>query len=288
MSDVLGIVQFMIALSEIARGADAPSVPPVWQRELLNARSSPRISYPHHEYDEVIDTVGPTIPPMDRKYFFFGPDEIRALRQYIPSKLNYKCSTFEIITACLWQCRTRALQLNPDEYVPIICLVNARTKFNPPLPRGYYGNIFAFPVALTTAKKLCESPLLYAVELIKRAKNEVTEEYMRSVADLMVTKGRPHFRIRNTFLVSDVTRTGFGDVDFGWGKPVYTGVIGGLGSFYLPLKNKKGDNGILVPICLPAFVMKRFVVELNSMLKDTSTDDHLGTGDTFSYIKSAL
>lgn len=286
MSDVLGIVQFMSAVSEIARGAHAPSVPPVWQRELLNARCSLRVTYPHHEYDEVIDTREATIAldVMDQRYFFFGPTELRALGRYIPSKL-YKCSTFEVITACLWQCRTRALQLNPEEDVRVICLANARTKFDPPLPAGYYGNVFAFPVALTTAGKLCQSPLKYAVELIKRAKAEVTEEYMRSVADLMVMKGRPHFTLQHTFLVSDVTRTKFGDIDFGWGKAVYTGVISGLASFYIPLKNKRGENGILVPICLPAPTMKRFAMELNSMLKD---NDQLGIGDTSSYIKSAL
>lgn len=47
MSDVPGIVQFLKALAEIARGATEPSVPPVWHRELLNARDLPRITHTH-------------------------------------------------------------------------------------------------------------------------------------------------------------------------------------------------------------------------------------------------
>lgn len=157
----------------------------------------------------------------------------------------------------------------------VICIVNSRSKFNPPLPRGFYGNGFAFPVALTTAEKLCQNPLGYALELVRKAKNDVNEEYMKSVADLMVIKGRPHFTVVRSYLVSDVTRAGFGDVDFGWGKPAYggpakggVGAIPGVASFYIPFRNKKGEEGIVVPVCLPAPAMVRFVKELDKMLKD--------------------
>ncbi|MCI24474.1 benzyl alcohol O-benzoyltransferase-like, partial [Trifolium medium] len=75
----------------------------------------------------------------------------------------------------------------------MMCIVDARDKFNPPIPFGYYGNCFAFPAAVTTAGEICEKPLEFAVELIKKARNEVSEEYIHSVADLMVTKGKPLF-----------------------------------------------------------------------------------------------
>lgn len=293
MSDAAGLVQFMTALSEMARGAHAPSIPPVWKRELLNARDSPQVKCKHHEYDEVADTMGTIIPldDMAHRSFFFGPNEINALRKFVPPHLS-ECSTFEILTACLWRCRTRALQPDSEEEVRVLCIVNARTKFNPPLPTGYYGNAFAFPVALTTARKLCQNPIGYALELIRKTKADVTEEYMRSVADLMVLKGRPHFTVVRTFLVSDVTHAGFGEVDFGWGKAAYggpakggVGAIPGVASFYIPFKNKKGENGIVVPICLPAIAMERFVMELDNMLKD---NDQLITGETNPHIMSAL
>lgn len=283
----------MTALSEMARGAQAPSIPPVWKRELLNARDSPQVKCTHHEYDEVADTKGTIIPldDMAHRSFFFGPNEIHALRKFVPPHLS-KCSTFEILTACLWRCRTRALQPDSEEEVRVLCIVNARTKFNPPLPTGYYGNAFAFPVALTTAGKLCQNPIGYALELVRKTKADVTEEYMRSVADLMVLKGRPHFTVVRTYLVSDVTHAGFGELDFGWGKAAYggpakggVGAIPGVASFYIPFKNKKGENGIVVPICLPAIAMDRFVMELDNMLKD---NDQLITGETNPYIMSAL
>ncbi|KAB1205269.1 Benzyl alcohol O-benzoyltransferase [Morella rubra] len=281
MSDGDGLSQFMMAMAEMAHGARAPSVPPVWQRHLLCARDPPRVTCTHREYEEVADTKGTIIPldDMVQRSFFFGPADVAALRRRVPRHLS-KCSTFEILTACLWRCRTMALQPDRDEEVRIMCIVNARAKFDPPLPTGYYGNGFAFPAAVTTAGKLCENPLGYSLELVKKAKNDVNEEYMRSVADLMVLRGRPHFTMVRSYIVSDVTRAGFREVDFGWGKAVYGGpakAVAGVVSFYVPYRNKKGEDGIVVPICLPGPAMERFSKELDYLLNDKAVSGKKST-----------
>ncbi|GMJ11315.1 hypothetical protein like AT5G17540 [Hibiscus trionum] len=137
MSDAAGLSQFMSAVGEMARGWFAPSILPVWERHLLSARDPPRITCKHREHDEVEGTIVP-YNDMVHRSFFFGSTEISALRKLVPQHLS-NCSTFELLTACLWRCRTIAIQANPEEEVLIICIVNARSKFNPPLPSGYYG-----------------------------------------------------------------------------------------------------------------------------------------------------
>lgn len=295
MADAQGLVQFLGAVAELARGAAAPSVRPVWGRELLEARDPPRPGFAHREYDVVPDTKGTIIPldDMVHRSFFFGRREVAAIRAHLPPHLRSRASTFDLLTGLLWKCRTVALAPDADEVMRMICIVNARGgKSGAAIPEGYYGNAFAFPVAVATAGDLDAKPLGYAVELVKQAKGEVDVEYMRSVADLMVLRGRPHFTVVRAYLASDVTKAGFGDLDFGWGKPVYggpakggVGAIPGVASFLIPFKNAKGEDGIVVPMCLPGPAMDRFVEEMGKLLSPPAQQQQQ---DALLAIRSAL
>ncbi|XP_028770783.1 benzyl alcohol O-benzoyltransferase-like [Neltuma alba] len=273
MWDGHGIAQFFGALAEIARSASEPSVTPVWCRELLNARDPPRVTCTHHEYTEVPDDTEAKMPEaMVQSSFFFGPDKLKAIRQLF-SEYHGQYTVFEAFTAFLWRCRTISLQLEPDQEIRLMCISNVRGKTNPPLlPIGYYGNGFVYPAAVTTANKLTRSPLVYALELVKKAKGEATVEYIRSVADLMVIRGRPCFNPVRSWIVSNLTRSGLRDIDFGWGKAIYAGpAMAGAGSFpgvsfFVACKNAKGEEGITALLCLPRKSMEIFAREIDNML----------------------
>ncbi|OIW13459.1 hypothetical protein TanjilG_22250 [Lupinus angustifolius] len=274
MSDAIGLSQFMNGMADIARGAQKPSILPVWHRELLCARDPPRITCIHHEYQKPQHDNNNDNFILQHRSFFFGPKEFAAIHRLLPNH-HSKSSTSDILTAFLWRCRTIALQPeNPNHEFRLLYVVNARygrCSFNPPLPEGFYGNAFVSPAAITTVEKLCSNPLEYALGLMKKAKNEGTEEYVHSVADLMVIKGRPSYFYNDIgyLEVSDLTKAGFKDVDFGWGKALYSGGTQGfLSTFmYVPYTNSKGVEGILVLSCLPIKVMDRFEKELNDILK---------------------
>ncbi|XP_074580195.1 benzyl alcohol O-benzoyltransferase-like [Curcuma longa] len=278
MCDALGFVQFMNAMAELARGAAAPSLAPVWSREVLEARHPPQVTCVHREFEHVPGTIIP-FDNMLHRSFFFGKAEVAALRRRVPAHLR-NSSTFEILTAFLWKCRTVAIGANADEEVRIICVVNARGISGLGLPAGYYGNALAFPVAVSTAGKLSSNPIGYALDLVKKAKSSVSDEYMRSLADLMALRRRPHFTVVRSYLVADVTRLGLGNVDFGWGKAAYggpakggAGTIPGLGSFYIPSRNSKGEEGIVVPVCLMAPAMDKFTQEMHNLMEEEDDDD---------------
>ncbi|PSS01277.1 Methanol O-anthraniloyltransferase [Actinidia chinensis var. chinensis] len=270
MSDTLGLVQFLTTIAEFTRGAEgAPSVPPVWQREFLAARQPPFIPFHHHEYEQVIDTTpDDNKKSMTHKSFFFGPKEIRAIRSHLPLHHRSTSSTFDVLTACLWRCRTCALVLDPKKTVRISCAASGRGKHDLHVPRGYYGNVSAFPATVLRAGMISTSPLEYAMEGVKKAKAKMTGEYLRSVADLMVTKGRPLYTVVGNYIVSDMTRVGLDTIDFGWGKPVYGGPARAfpLISFYGRFKDNKGEDGIVVLICLPEAAMETFQEELKKMI----------------------
>jgi hypothetical protein len=80
----------------------------------------------------------------------------------------------------------------------------------------------------------------------------------------MVIKGRPHFTVVRASLASIGLETC---------RYVWWGcqrAMPGVASFYIPLPftNKKGENGIVVPFCLAAPAMERFVKELDGMSTD--------------------
>ncbi|XP_065853974.1 benzyl alcohol O-benzoyltransferase-like isoform X2 [Euphorbia lathyris] len=93
ISDATGILQFWSTVGEMARGARVPTVPPVWERHLLNARDPPSVTCVHEEYTEVADT-DENIPLVDKDHrsFFFGKEEISSLRRLAPPHLGH-CSS---------------------------------------------------------------------------------------------------------------------------------------------------------------------------------------------------
>ncbi|TQD80356.1 hypothetical protein C1H46_034087 [Malus baccata] len=93
----------------------------------------------------------------------------------------------------------------------------------------------------------------------------MNEDYIKSVADLLALRGWPPLTLAgNNFILSDNTRTGVGEVDFGWGKPIIAGPAKSVNliSFYVRDSNQEKDYGILVTMCLPFWCMEKIELEL--------------------------
>lgn len=295
MADGTGIVQFLTALTEFARGVPgAPTVRPVWSRELFMAGWPPEITHDHLEYaplpddstakddDRVNKNPSDGGEVIDHHAFFFGPAEIAAIRAQAPPALRSAVSRFDLVGAFMWRCRTAALQFDPSAAVRLHIFVNARVRNRSrrPVPVGYYGNAFAFAAASAPAGELCRRPFRHALQLLVEAKARASREgYVQSVAGFNAARRRPPFPKARTFLVSDVTQAGLMAVDFGWGRPVYGGPATiMLASFHQEGRNQAGEPGILVPIRLPAPAMERLKENVRKELGaridvETTVDD---------------
>ena len=250
----------------------------MWAREILYASRPPRAITRHHpEYEPVPDAGRDKVSPDDalaHRSFVFGRREVAALRALVPAELGSRSSLFNLIAAFMWRCRANALGYDAGDLVRVQFVVNARGRKGRSLavPEGFYGNAFAFAVAESAAGELRRRPFGHALLLLVSAKAHAMEEgHLQSVADLMAARGRPRFAVARTYVVSDITRSGLSDVDVGWGRPVYGGpATATLATFHLAGRNEAGEEGVLVPMRLPAPAMESLKLEVARGLGDTA------------------
>uniref|UniRef100_A0A0E0J0L8 Uncharacterized protein n=1 Tax=Oryza nivara TaxID=4536 RepID=A0A0E0J0L8_ORYNI len=278
ISDGFGMLNFIRAIADIARGEALPTIFPLWNRELFTMFFPPRISHVHLAYEALRDgnlgnDIMQSTPPgaMVGQYFLFGPTEISAMRSHLSAHLRQSSTIFELISGAIWKCRTAALDYSPGQLVRFMFTLNSRGKWkrNPPVPQGYYGCGLVLPVAETLVADLCGNPLEYAVQLVRKAKFNVTDEYIKSTVDMIASRKWPSLIVDRTYIVSDITTIGEDKIDFGWGKRVGGGIpmagdiMSKLLSYFMKCKNADGEDCVVVPMYLPSIIMDRFATEIS-------------------------
>ena len=165
--DGLGSAQFLNCVAEFARGLQHPLVEPVWCREAipkppgvmygpLDTAAAPPLPMPSFKLEQVIIDI--------------SLGDISRFKNQFFELTGHRCFVFDILVARVWQCRTRAIKLDPDVQVKLVFFANARPLVNPPLPEGFYGNCF-FPVTVTavSSEMPMRSPSVEVVKLIREA-----------------------------------------------------------------------------------------------------------------------
>ncbi|KAL9243385.1 hypothetical protein vseg_017279 [Gypsophila vaccaria] len=265
MADGKSAAEFVNSWGETAR--DLPiTIPPHLDRSILKARDPPRVEYPQNEFLDIED-----ISKMHDLYeeelvygaFTFDPEKILRLKNKVLEDGSLpKCSTFEALSAIVWRARSKALRMSPDQTTKLLFAVDGRSRFEPVLPKGFFGNGMVLTVALCKAGELLENPLSFAVELVQKAIKLVTDSYMRSAIDYIeINRSRPS--MNGTLLITAWSKLTFHTTDFGWGETVYTGPVGVPGkevAVFLP--HGPDRNGINVHLGLPASAIKIFQEEI--------------------------
>uniref|UniRef100_A0A804JC70 Uncharacterized protein n=1 Tax=Musa acuminata subsp. malaccensis TaxID=214687 RepID=A0A804JC70_MUSAM len=238
--DGLGAAQFLKAVAEIARGHARPVVHPVWCRDAIP--SPPKLS------------------PVKNQFW---------------RETGQTCSTFDVVTATAWQCRTRAICFDAHVDVHLGFAANTRHLLRGLLPQeGYYGNC-VYPMGIKAkAGTIAGSSPVAVIELIRDAKERISTKFL----DWMMgeTAEEDPYRVPpgyGTLVVSDWRLMGFSEVNYGWGEPIHVTPLNDDSNFvasciYLsPPKPKQGLR-LMTRCCekdhLPAFheEMMKFYLEL--------------------------
>lgn len=128
------------------------------------------------------------------------------------------CTTFEVVTAAIWQCRTRAINASPDVPVPLVFAANVRKHIGS--KDGYYGNCVSTQLVQATSGTVANGSIVDVVRLIKDTKERITEYLRRNAPELEL-----HAELidamfgYNMLNVSSWGGIGLDAVDFGGGRP---------------------------------------------------------------------
>ncbi|KAI3863904.1 hypothetical protein MKW98_031496 [Papaver atlanticum] len=252
-------VNFINKWSDLCRGLDVKSVPLFFDRTILRARTPPVVSFPHTEHNPPSMNV-----PLSPKIAIAKLNISTVLANNLKSKCNnngeFRFTTYEVIAGHLWRCSCKARQLIDDQETMISIPLDGRSRLNPPLPDGYFGNAIFDLTPTANSGDIVAKPLSYAVNIIHETlKKKGNDEYFKSALDFLqlhpninaLIKGPETFKGCNIGNISWV-RLPIYEADFGWGKPISMGpgIIGFAGlSFLLP--NPPGiDSGFSLIIAL--------------------------------------
>ncbi|KAK8496784.1 hypothetical protein V6N13_000133 [Hibiscus sabdariffa] len=243
LCDGIGSAEFLNSFAELAsitsqtKLAEFKFKPkPVWDRHLLNptplkpSRNNNSPSH-HPEFNRVPDLCGFLSRFSNERLvptsFIFNKTSLNELKKvaFSTSRLsesNYTC--FEVVSAHIWRSWARALNLPWNQTLKLLFSINVRDRVKPSLPSGFYGNAFVLGCAQTSVKDLTEKGLGYTTMLVKRAKERVDSEFVKSVVE-SVSRGRASPDSVGVLILSQWSRLGLEKVDFGLAKPVHVGPV---------------------------------------------------------------
>ncbi|KAE8806004.1 3'-N-debenzoyl-2'-deoxytaxol N-benzoyltransferase [Hordeum vulgare] len=211
--DGQGAAQFLTAVGELARGLQVPSVTPVWHRDAVPDPPSP----PPPQLTEF--RLVAQVADISAESIARVKDEFN---QAAATSTGEVCSTFDAVTAVVFKCRALALASAPpdDSDVRIAFTAGTRHLLRGVLPavEGYYGNCVYLACVTRAGKAVREASLAELVGAVREAKEAVPARF----AGWM--RGVDHYDVPldySTVTVSDWSRVGFHEVDYGFGAPGY-------------------------------------------------------------------
>ncbi|XP_043723113.1 acyl transferase 4 [Telopea speciosissima] len=220
--DGLGAAQFLSAVGELARGLHHPTIAPVWCREALTTKA-PQV-YATGKANPPPPPPLPSLPDyqLEHATIDITPDQINQLKHEFQKSTGRTCSTFEVVAASMWGCRTRAINLDKDAKVTLVFFANTRQLLHPPLPEGFYGNCF-FPVTITvSSERVSQASHAEVVKLIQESKSMLPIQFTNWLNGDSgdVNPFAPPLSYTTVFR-SEWGRLGFTKVDYGWAPPIH-------------------------------------------------------------------
>jgi shikimate O-hydroxycinnamoyltransferase len=179
-----------------------------------------------------------------------------------------KYTSFEVFAGHVWRCACKARELANDQETTFFFAVNGRSRLQPPLPPGYFGNVIFRAAATALAGDLISKPISYAASCIHNTVVRMDDDYLRSALDYLELQ-QPHQDLSSLAHGTHVSCPNLGitswftlpiyDADFGWGRPIFMGRTGipSEGKAYM-IPSATNDGSLSLCINLHSQHMKSF------------------------------
>ncbi|GLT54238.1 hypothetical protein SLA2020_274540 [Shorea laevis] len=185
-------ISFKLFLDNLAAlAADKPlAINPCNDRQLLAARSPPRVTFSHPELLKLNIPLGQDSNPgvfeatqedLAFNIFHLTSADITNLKEKAKPTSGGRISGFNVVTTHIWRCKALSCDTgkNMERLSTILYAVNIRPRLKPPLPPSYSGNGVLTAYATASCKELNEGPFARLVEMVSEGAGRMTDEYAR-------------------------------------------------------------------------------------------------------------
>ncbi|KAK0590391.1 hypothetical protein LWI29_026416 [Acer saccharum] len=257
LADGASNFNFINTWASITRGI-TPSITPFHDRTLLRARVPPHPIFHHIEYDPS--------PSMNNNNINSEPASVAILKitlehlKTLKTKSRTTCySTYKVLAAHIWRCTCKARGLANNQETKLYIPVDGRSRLNPQLPPGYFGNVIFSATSIALSGDLQSETLMDTVERVHKAVQRMDDDYLRSAIDYIemhpadkssLTRGGHTFKSPN-LNINNWSRFPIQDADFGCGPPDFMGGASGFPEGMATLlPNPTNDGSTWLFVCL--------------------------------------
>ncbi|XP_073135815.1 alcohol acyltransferase 9-like [Henckelia pumila] len=265
LCDGIGSSQFLHAWAHFTTQFNHTNLPilPYHYRHVMKPGGNPQtVTFSHPVFTKIthdphnalnLNKYLQSLPLVASSTTFSSSQILHLKRQCVPS---VKCTTFEVLASHTWRCWVKSLDLTRFISVKLFFSVNIRKKLMNDMPDGYYGNGFVLACAEARVKDLIVPNLHDVVKSVQHAKSLVNDEYVQSTVD-MLEDGSVATDLSASLVISQWSKLGLEDVNFGQGKPMHMGpVVSDIYCLFLPVI---GDfDAITVLVSIPESMIDKF------------------------------
>ncbi|KAK4384965.1 BAHD acyltransferase DCR [Sesamum angolense] len=257
---------FMSSWADICKGATSISVPPFLERtKARNTRVKLNLSKPSDapEHAKSAANGDAPAPVLREKVFKFSESGIDQIKAKVNAGNPPKpFSTFQSLSAHIWQAITRARELSVQDYTVFTVFADCRKRVEPPMPESYFGNLIQAIFTVTAAGLVLSNPIEFGAGLIRNAieshnaeainkrneeweSNPIIFQYKDAGVNCVAVGSSPRFKVY--------------EVDFGWGSPesVRSGLNNRFDGMVYLYPGKSGGRSIDVEISLEGKTMEK-------------------------------